>query len=196
MTDIRTVRTKEKIRKAFIQLLEEEPYEKINVTEIATLAEINRVTYYTHYCDKEELVKDIVDVFATSVTKNAKKSLMVVKYDDDQLTNFVIAALVSFVDLAIENRELLSNLSKTENMVIFTFFEKSVLNEFNRLLTISVPKRLIPKYSFSYDFIVAGFNKVIFDWVLTQRLPKDDFVLELKKLVRELTSNSVLFTHD
>lgn len=197
MTDIRTIRTKEKIKKAFITLLDQVPYEKINVTEIAQEAQINRVTFYTHYSDKEDLIKDIVANFAFVTSRNTKKLLMLNHYDDDPLTNFTIAAFVAFIDLALENRDLLAHLSRTENVIIYTYFEKTLSDEFLKIMSIATPKKLIPKYSFSFDFLLAGFNKVVFGWIINPKETKDEFVLEMKRFAKDLSGvNNFLFRHD
>jgi AcrR family transcriptional regulator len=196
MTDIRTIRTKEKIKKAFILLLSDFPYEKINVTDIAERAGINRVTYYTHYCDKEELVKDIVTNFSQTCSRNAKELIMKNHFDDDPIANFSIASIIAFVDNAIENKDLLSHLSKTENVVIFTYFEKSLYEDFIKILTTVSPKKLQQKYSFSAMFLLSGFNKVVFNYVLNPKISKESFILEMKKFTKEITCSNILFTHD
>ncbi|MBO5365138.1 MAG: TetR family transcriptional regulator, partial [Peptococcaceae bacterium] len=43
------VRSKTMIRQAFLELLQEKPYEKITVTDIAQRADLNRSTFYAHY---------------------------------------------------------------------------------------------------------------------------------------------------
>ena len=49
MNDARTRYTKMVIRNAFLQLLRKYSIEKISVTEICRLAEINRATFYRYY---------------------------------------------------------------------------------------------------------------------------------------------------
>lgn len=69
-SDARTRYTKRQIKEAFFQLLEKEPFPKITVTEICSLAEINRSTFYKHYYDtydllqksEEELLEDLRSV--------------------------------------------------------------------------------------------------------------------------------------
>ena len=46
--------TKMRIRSAFYELLQKTEYEKITVTSICDLAEINRATFYKHYLDVPE----------------------------------------------------------------------------------------------------------------------------------------------
>ena len=53
------VRTKQAIRQAFIELLNERPLDKISVKDIAERSTVNRNTFYYHYSD----IYDLLDVW-------------------------------------------------------------------------------------------------------------------------------------
>lgn len=63
--DRRIVRTRESIRDAMIDLIEEIGFESISIKDIAERANINRGTFYLHYHDKFDLLdqteKEIID---------------------------------------------------------------------------------------------------------------------------------------
>lgn len=54
------VRSRQMIRTAFMQLLEEKPFEKITATDIIQRADINRSTFYAHYPDARGIMDEIV----------------------------------------------------------------------------------------------------------------------------------------
>ena len=56
-TDARVRYTRMRIREAFLRCLREKPVNKITVTELCELAEINRATFYTHYRDPFDLLE-------------------------------------------------------------------------------------------------------------------------------------------
>ncbi|WP_433942820.1 TetR-like C-terminal domain-containing protein [Paenibacillus sp. SN-8-1] len=66
-TDPRVIRTRQLLKDAFVDLLQETEIEKISVNRIAERATINRVTFYLHYRDipdmlekmSEEMIEDI-----------------------------------------------------------------------------------------------------------------------------------------
>jgi AcrR family transcriptional regulator len=60
-TDPRVLRTRQLIRDAFVELLEEIDLEKITVNRIAERATINRVTFYLHYRDIPDMLERIAD---------------------------------------------------------------------------------------------------------------------------------------
>lgn len=57
--DLRVIRTKKSIRKAFLDLIKEKSYNKITIQDIAQEAMINRNTFYLHYLDKDDLLDQL-----------------------------------------------------------------------------------------------------------------------------------------
>lgn len=55
-TDRRIVRSKQSIKKAFLELFAEKDLEQITVNEIAERANVNRGTVYLHFADKYDLL--------------------------------------------------------------------------------------------------------------------------------------------
>lgn len=58
MTDARIVRTRAALHKAVLELAEQKPVSAIAVSELADLAEINRVTFYKHYSTPGEALTE------------------------------------------------------------------------------------------------------------------------------------------
>lgn len=54
-----SLKTKARIQQCFLELLEEKPMSEITVTELAQKAQINRVTFYSHYAGLPELLQEI-----------------------------------------------------------------------------------------------------------------------------------------
>ena len=59
-TDLRVIKTRESIERAFLALLEKKPLGKITVVELANEARINKGTFYLHYTDIIDLYKKTV----------------------------------------------------------------------------------------------------------------------------------------
>ena len=55
----RNTQTKEKIKKSFIQLINEKGFESMTVSDIAKQSQINRGTFYLHYVDKYDLMEKL-----------------------------------------------------------------------------------------------------------------------------------------
>lgn len=62
MQETRRVKmTKRLIKEAYIELLERNPSKRLSITDICKVADINRSTFYMHYEDVNQLVRDIED---------------------------------------------------------------------------------------------------------------------------------------
>ena len=59
-TDLRVIKTKRAIKKAFIDVVNEKGYVNIAVRDITDRAMINRNTFYLHYTSKDDLVEQLV----------------------------------------------------------------------------------------------------------------------------------------
>jgi len=59
--DPRIIRTRRMLRDAFVELLEEMDVEKISVNKLAERATINRVTFYLHYRDIQDMMEKMAD---------------------------------------------------------------------------------------------------------------------------------------
>ena len=121
--DIRTTKTKAKIKNAFLELLKDYTYEHISVTDIANKADINRVTFYTHYIDKacllSDLLEDIKKNFITSTIQHANNI-----NTDDNLVKYSISLVNALLDIALINKDLIAILSHKENAVIAKLIEE------------------------------------------------------------------------
>lgn len=61
--DRRVQYTRAVLTQAMVQLLHAKPIEKISITEICKLADINRATFYLHYHSPYELLNEIQEAF-------------------------------------------------------------------------------------------------------------------------------------
>ncbi|MEY2196756.1 TetR/AcrR family transcriptional regulator [Neobacillus sp. BF23-41] len=74
-TDLRVIRTKESIRDALVELIDENGFDTITVKDITTRAKINRGTFYTHYQDKFDLITKCEEEVMLEMSRLAKKNL-------------------------------------------------------------------------------------------------------------------------
>lgn len=72
--DRRIKYTKNIIKETLFNLLEEKEINKISVTEICRIADINRATFYRYYLDVFDLLKQIQDEFVSELLNSIKRS--------------------------------------------------------------------------------------------------------------------------
>ena len=67
--DRRVRRTQHLLTKALIALTLEKGYEAVTIRDITELADVGYATFFRHYHDKDELLKDVLEVQITELTE-------------------------------------------------------------------------------------------------------------------------------
>jgi len=68
--DLRVIKTRKRIREAFLELRAAEPLEKIKVTRLCELAVINKTTFYKHYQDIYALSEEVENEAILSIIES------------------------------------------------------------------------------------------------------------------------------
>lgn len=116
--DARIKYTKSAIRRAFFSLLKKFPIERITVTEICKVAEINRATFYRYYDNQYDLLASLEN----EMFQEIKKSAYEYRNDIDLLTEIIFLKFSEKKDiwlLLLSDHADLGFLSK-----IYAFFEE------------------------------------------------------------------------
>ena len=68
-TDRRIYKTRKNLKATLVALMSEQPFEKINIKMLCDRASTSRVTFYTYYDDKYDLLQDVfLDMNSSAVT--------------------------------------------------------------------------------------------------------------------------------
>lgn len=119
-TDLRVIRTKNAIRQAFLALLEEKDFDEITVRDLTTRAEINRGTFYVHYKDKHELMKECQEEIMHGMSKIAKKNLQTIAADAEDATDSTPASpAVTIFEFLNENKVMMKALLGPKGDITF-----------------------------------------------------------------------------
>ncbi|MDR0890441.1 MAG: TetR family transcriptional regulator C-terminal domain-containing protein [Oscillospiraceae bacterium] len=51
--------TQTALRDSLLELMREKPFSRITITELCQLADINRTTFYAHYCDLDDMLRQV-----------------------------------------------------------------------------------------------------------------------------------------
>lgn len=155
--------------KALLSLLEKKPFEYITVSEICEAAEVNRSTFYLHYENTSDLLKETTDyvidrftsyfaVDAESITaKIADCSLQDLKFISDKYLN----PYLSFIK---ENqRVFLAALSRTKDFDSNAIFQKLFDNIFTPILDrFHYPR---DEQNYVMMFYLNGITAIISEWL-------------------------------
>ncbi|MNO24515.1 HTH-type transcriptional repressor KstR2 [compost metagenome] len=69
----RTSKSRKELKNALIFLMEKKNFRTITITDIVTLADLNRGTFYKHYQTKEELLNELIDDVLEDLIKAYKE---------------------------------------------------------------------------------------------------------------------------
>lgn len=188
-TDLRVLRTEERLQNALLELLETKVLKEITVKEICDKAGISRNAFYQHYGYKE----DLYDQMVVRATDGIKGSLMPVIQDASKVKEETI---VSYA------KHIISGISKVRNLIYVML--KGDDGKFLRQLTdLIFGQNLVNALSFFdmndseelrlyYEFQSAGMAAFIVRWVLDERLTEEKAAELLAKILLQAPGNKPL----
>ena len=152
--DLRMIKTRTQIKKAFLSLREKLMPEKIKVKDICEVAMINKTTFYHHYTDSIELSNEIDDSAIENVLSNfPEKDKM---FDDPK-------AYISGLLQALERES--SNLKvvfRGKQDVLCLKLEEKLHNIYDSRVT-------DPEERIKLSFAIGGFINVVKDYLFTTK---------------------------
>lgn len=151
-TDPRILRTRQLLKDAFVDLLQEMDIEKISVNRIAERATINRVTFYLHYRDIPDMLEKMADDMIEDIQHAVDRS-KVIPSSDEEVDSL---SLVSLLEHIAENAKFYKVILGSRRTPIFT-------DRLLKLLSESVTLRLEEMGSNSF-ISKAGIKKDIAIW--------------------------------
>lgn len=193
--DLRITRTKQSIRDALVELIEEKGFEALTVKDITTRANINRGTFYAHYQDKFDLMtkceEEIMHEMTRITKQNFPRLIKVIEVDSPTLAPNPIA--ISMLEYINKNSEFMKamlgpggNLTFQSRLkdflwkTIFTNGSNSFIKEENLL----VPGQYLASY------IASAHIGVIQKWLESGR---KESPLEMANILSTMTINGLAY---
>ena len=88
MEDKRITKTKKNLKYTLVDMLAEQPFEKITITELCSRTEISRITFYSHYSDKYALVDEMFQDMIVLGTKEYEKKQNETNPDRNEIKSY------------------------------------------------------------------------------------------------------------
>ncbi|MEB2629436.1 TetR/AcrR family transcriptional regulator [Peribacillus frigoritolerans] len=193
--DLRVIRTKNSIRTALVELIEEKGFETITVKDITTKAKINRGTFYAHYQDKFDLMTKCQEEIMQGMSDIAKQNIpdVIAELGTDSPLNKPFTVFVSIFEYLNVNSEFmkaalgpkgdLSFQTKIKDFMLKTLFE----NDQNAL--IKEENLLVPGH-FLISYIASAHIGVIQQWLDSERKESPQ---EMARILSTITVNGPFF---
>ena len=169
-TDLRILKTQERLQNALLELLETKELKEITVKEICDKAGISRNAFYQHYGYKE----DLYDQMVARATEGIRDSLMPIIQDASVVTEDTIISYAKHIIEGIsEVRELIYVMLKGDDGIFLRqltdlIFGQNLTNALSFFdMKESAELRLY------YEFQSAGMAAFIIKWILDEGLSEE-----------------------
>lgn len=189
--DQRVFKTKTALKNALIKNVHDKDFDQINVQGICVDANVNRVTFYTHYHDKYELLEDIFNDMDIEATKLAAKLDLENNQKHDAHQSFV-NYLQSFVEGLKNYENLVFSMSKNQSGYIYYAFKSFIINKLRDLLLYyNQEKNLLFPLEQTTAFICYGLIGFVIEGITLQTKNLTEVFLDAQVLFHKLIDNSI-----
>lgn len=195
MEDLRIQKTRKALKQALVRLLNEKPFEKISVTDICKESNISRITFYTHYDHKYDLVQEIFNDYANvgrSLYKNKQDSVIIYPNITADIRNFIVFIDVVF-EIATSNANFFSHISQEENPYLLSVQNSILLDTVEK-----IAKKQEENFKLKYSarqitgFIIYGLVGFIAESEKEEK-PIEEYKEDIKRLMIDLLDKSIFY---
>ena len=174
--------TKQALSSALKELMEEQPFEKISVSDICERCHMNRKSFYYHFKDKYDLANWIFDTEFIELSKAHSLDVMQVPRSFEERWN----GLVVVCEYFYENRSFYRRVLRVEGQNSFSsHFRDFMYPILQRRVMDLVGQDDVPQMVL--DFIVDGLECTIERWLLDKNcVTAEEFVGNIKQLINLL----------
>lgn len=183
MTDKRILKTRANIKTALMELSVEKPIAKITVSNLTEKACINRSTFYLHYNDVNDVLKEI-DCEIEACINELLEALNIADLYKSTYSFFINLTGILNENSAIKNYILNSTLS---NIVINRI--KEILIDKTKQAILSVfPDTKESELEYPLSFAAAGIMDCYFKWVHSENpeFPIEKLIQTVSVLVHQI----------
>ena len=183
--DLRVIKTKKNIKESFVSLVEDKGYEHVCVSDITKRANVNRNTFYLHYANKEDLIRQVVKDIADNLFGKMK---------DFVARNNINIKTINEMTVRIGVREILLTLNRDRKMFAL-FFNDGLLINYSDIMVNEAERLLASVFSIQnykdnvyYRFAFYGLYGTIKQYMIYEPYNMQ----QTSKLIAHLFYNSLI----
>ena len=180
--DLRVIKTKNLIYNSFIELAKKYGYQKITIKDLCDKAMINRNTFYLHYQNKDDLVREMIN----STINKYKDSFLPLT------AQFYFNVSTKDLDSFSKNIETLLHLLYEDIDLYRIILNDDFLTGYFRSVEQSYEKNIIgflnirtDKAKLIFRYTMSGCAGILTDWMVKNTLPIPETAMVIAKLVLE-----------
>ena len=182
--------TKRSIAKAFVDLLEEKPFDKITIQDITTKAGVNRQTFYYHFLDIRDLIEwtmntseqEIIAKNKENIEKKSWENGFIIILNEIQKNKSLIYAISQNIEYSKYVTEYLLHLT-------FNYIYGVVASKSKEMNVIVKEEDMV----FIANFYKYAFLGVLLEWIkINFKDDPKDIVSKLDIMIKGTLENSLL----
>lgn len=174
------LRSRQMIRQAFLELLNEKTFEKITATDIIKRADINRSTFYSHYPDAKGLMDEIVGDISI-VFQNMLSSIDFSVFFEDPMP--ILKVVVEFLK---ENQRLYKMLCKSRMALgVLDNLKQSLIQQVLTCPNLPVENRCSASTEIRVRVLLGGLIDTYRQWLIGDfECTLDEAAEEVAKIIK------------
>ena len=174
--DKRYLKTEKLIHEEFYSLLQTQPYESITIEKLCNNIMISKNTFYSHYSNKEELLKEIIDSKFSGILDYFGEQHPNIYTNDIKILEEDIRHTFCYVDEHLEDFKLFF---KVDNQINFSIQFANILKKYTlssiKKITGSEHDKL--KSIILINFLTTGMVRMLKDYVVyNEEISLDDMI--------------------
>ena len=175
----RTTKTRSTIINTFLELSNQKPIDKITVSEISSIANLNRSTFYQYFNDINHILEYIEDDLIFYIKDNVVNQIG--KIRTEQLF------IELFIKINIEKRNILKLLLSNQGFSIK--LKEILIPLFANQMNLSLED---PQTIYKLDFYLSGIISILSRWVTSNNpMPPEEYALLMKQIVEGMRKSEL-----
>lgn len=170
-------RSKEYLTQALLKLMREKPFQKITIKEITEEAQLARMTFYSNFENKEEILKYHSDCLLLKFIENFKRGNGKTERD----------MFCEFFKFWKEEREFVNVLKKNRVFILIELFEKYIYQLNDMFSFFDFEGECPETVGFKVAYCVGGLCNVLNRWI--DRDMKDDYEELVDMILKDFKKN-------
>lgn len=176
--DLRVKKTKNALYNTLMELMKAKSFEEIKVSDICNAALINRSTFYAHYNDKYELLKDAIDNLKNSLIEELNKNVKTSNTKEYYLE--MISILLNHIEekRSIYQQIMLNNRNSIMVDILYDVLDHDITSKIKKAKSEKIPGEIIAKF-----YIGAVFNVCLIFLKNEKKYSKQEILEYLNRLI-------------
>jgi len=166
-TDLRVIKTKRAIKKAFLTLVKQKEYERVTVQDIADEAMINRNTFYLHYEDKADLVNKLMTESLEKIEQSISRDISIPEVIHKEYFSHMLYVMFQTIE---KDKEFFQVMLGDHVQTNFSKKLKEVLTDHIIFNEENVKIKLDHKVDIILEYMISGMIGVIILWIGSSEL--------------------------